>query len=102
MFSEQVRLAATINMRLFLQPILVHFVETHRLNVGALFLCLCVAGPKLPHGDGDPFYASARVLLDPSASVGNGQQYTFTFTITAPNTPGTYTIRPRMLQESVT
>jgi hypothetical protein len=52
-------------------------------------------------GDRPPF-GPARVLLDPSASVAPGQQYTFTFTITAPTTPGTYTMQYRMVQESVT
>jgi uncharacterized membrane protein len=52
-------------------------------------------------GDNPPF-GPARILLDPSASVAPGQQYTFTFTITAPNTPGTYSMRYRMLQELVT
>jgi C1A family cysteine protease len=52
-------------------------------------------------GDRPPF-GPARVLLDPSASVAPGQQYTFTFTITASSTTGTYTMQYRMVQELVT
>jgi hypothetical protein len=52
-------------------------------------------------GDHPPFGPS-RILLDGSASVAPGQQYTFTFTLTAPTTPGTYTMQYRMLQELVT
>jgi uncharacterized membrane protein len=52
-------------------------------------------------GDHPPFGPS-RILLDQSASVAPGQQYIFTFTIIAPNTPGTYTMQYRMVQEFVT
>ena len=51
-------------------------------------------------GDKPPF-GPGRIYLDPSASVAPGQQYTFTFTITAPNTASTYTMQYRMLQEGV-
>jgi len=51
-------------------------------------------------GDNPPFGPS-RILLDGSASVAPGQQCTFTFTVTAPTTTGTYTMRYRMLQELV-
>jgi uncharacterized membrane protein len=51
-------------------------------------------------GDNPPF-GPGRIELDPSASVAPGQQYTFTFTITAPNTPSTYTMRYCMLIEGV-
>jgi len=51
-------------------------------------------------GDNPPF-GPGRIYLDPSASVAPGQQYSFTFTITAPNTPGTYTMQYCMLKEGV-
>jgi hypothetical protein len=53
-------------------------------------------------GNSDPFFASARVLLASSASVGNGQTYTFTFTMKAPGTAGSYVTDWRMLREGVT
>lgn len=50
----------------------------------------------------DPF-AATRQLLGPSDSIAAGQTKTFTFTMTAPNTPGYYYQTDwRMLQESVT
>ena len=45
-------------------------------------------------------FGPLRVLMDSSASVAPGQQYTFTFTLTAP-TSGTYTLRYQMVQELV-
>ncbi|MCG8592708.1 MAG: hypothetical protein MJE66_25745, partial [Proteobacteria bacterium] len=43
----------------------------------------------------------ARVLLAPSESVAPGQQKTFTFQITAPDTPGNHPFRWRMVYEGV-
>jgi hypothetical protein len=51
-------------------------------------------------GDHPPF-GPVRMMLDSSASVATGQQYTFTFTITAPSTKGTYTMQYQMLEEYV-
>jgi len=42
-----------------------------------------------------------RVLLPTGVSVAPGQQRTFTFTITAPSTAGTYNFRWRMVKEFV-
>ena len=50
--------------------------------------------------DTDPF-APSRVILGGSESVSHNQQKSFTFTITAPSTPGTYTTDWRMMQENV-
>jgi methionine-rich copper-binding protein CopC len=48
-------------------------------------------------GDSDPF-ATNRLFLGDNAVASNGQ-YTFTFTMRAPSTPGTYTTDWRMLKE---
>lgn len=59
------------------------------------------AGYKLGGvGDSDPF-AAARQELGDSDSIAPGQQKTFTFTFTAPSTPGTYTTDWQMLREGV-
>ena len=50
--------------------------------------------------DSDPF-AGGRQLIPAGATVAPGQQYTWTFTMTAPATPGTYTTDWRMVQEDV-
>ena len=52
-------------------------------------------------GDSDPF-AAGRQYLNPGENIGPGQQKTFTFTMTAPTTPGTYTTDWRMVREGVT
>lgn len=51
-------------------------------------------------GDSDPF-ASARQTLSSSETIATGQTKTFTFNMTAPSTPGTYTTDWRMLREGV-
>ncbi|MDO8588701.1 MAG: glycoside hydrolase family 9 protein [Armatimonadota bacterium] len=51
-------------------------------------------------GDSDPF-GPGRVDLGPSDSIGNNQQKVFSFNMTAPSTPGTYTTDWRMVQEFV-
>jgi len=51
-------------------------------------------------GDGDPF-AFHRVPLDLSDVIGPGQQKTFSFTMVAPSTPGSYLTDWMMLQENV-
>jgi len=51
-------------------------------------------------GDSDPFTSQTRHLL--SSEVGPNDTYTFTFNLTAPTTPGTYTTDWRMLREGVT
>lgn len=51
-------------------------------------------------GDSDPFTATTRHLL--ASEVGPNGTYTFTFNLTAPSTPGTYTTDWRMLREGVT
>ncbi len=51
-------------------------------------------------GDSDPFTAFNRVSLP--GEVGPGQTCTFTFTMTAPTTPGTYTTEWRMVRDGVT
>lgn len=62
-------------------------------------------GGANPHGlgsynpaDNTIWRTSTRVAL--GAAVGPGQEKTFTFTITAPQTPGTYNFQWRMVQES--
>ena len=50
--------------------------------------------------DSDPF-AGGRQLIANGVTVNPGQQYTFTFTMTVPTTPGTYTTDWRMVQENV-
>ena len=52
-------------------------------------------------GDSDPFCAFTRVDLAPSDSIAMNQEKTFSFTMTAPSTPGTYTTDWRMLREGV-
>ena len=42
-----------------------------------------------------------RVLLPSTAAVAPGDSHTFTFTVTAPATPGTYQFQWRMIQEGV-
>jgi|GEM_PF-1751337 len=44
---------------------------------------------------------SSRVLLSSSDAIATGQSKTFTFTITAPTTPGTYNFQWRMVHEGV-
>jgi len=51
-------------------------------------------------GDSDPF-APHRVWLPSGVSVAPGQSYTFTWTMTAPVTPGTYLTDWRMVHELV-
>lgn len=50
-------------------------------------------------GDHPPF-GPARVLIDPTVSVGSWQQHTFTFTLT-PRSSGTFTLGYEMVQEGV-
>ncbi len=50
--------------------------------------------------DSDPL-AGGRQLISGGIPVAPGQQYTWTFTMTAPTTPGTYTTDWRMVQEYV-
>jgi len=54
-------------------------------------------------GDSDPFYGGGcRVYMaSDSDRVMPNQQYTFTFTLTAPSTPGTYTTDWRMVHELI-
>ncbi|MDO8588670.1 MAG: glycoside hydrolase family 9 protein [Armatimonadota bacterium] len=60
------------------------------------------AGYKLgAAGDSDPFCAFNRVDLSGGDSIGPNQQKTFSFTMTAPTTPATYTTDWRMLREGV-
>ncbi len=49
--------------------------------------------------DSDPFTATTRHTI--SGEVRPGQNYTFTFNMTAPTTPGTYTTDWRMIREGV-
>jgi hypothetical protein len=49
-------------------------------------------------GDSDPF-TTARQPLANADRIAPDQQKTFSFNLTAPNTPGTYTVRWRMLRE---
>lgn len=51
-------------------------------------------------GDSDPFTAFNRVSI--AGEVGPGQTYTFSFTMTAPATVGTYTTDWRMVRDGVT
>ncbi|HOX63891.1 MAG TPA: immunoglobulin domain-containing protein [Verrucomicrobiota bacterium] len=51
-------------------------------------------------GDSDPFTATTRHTI--SGDVRPGNTYTFTFTMTAPLTPGTYTTDWRMVRDGVT
>jgi hypothetical protein len=46
-------------------------------------------------------WGPSRVLFGAEESVGPGQQKTFSFTVTAPATPGTYAFQWRMLRELV-
>jgi len=50
--------------------------------------------------DSDPFAATRQTIE--GTTVRPGQTYTFTFTMTAPETPGTYTTDWRMIREGVT
>ncbi len=50
-------------------------------------------------GDSDPFTATTRYNV--GAEIGPGQTRTFTVSLTAPSTPGTYTTDWRMLREGV-
>ncbi|MDO8586543.1 MAG: sugar-binding protein [Armatimonadota bacterium] len=50
--------------------------------------------------DSDPF-ANGRVDLDPSDVIAPNQQKAFSFTMTAPTTPGAYTTDWRMVQEYI-
>jgi len=52
-------------------------------------------------GDSDPL-ASARQYLPTGTTVAPGGSYTFTFTMTAPKNPGTYTTDWRMVHDGVT
>ena len=47
-------------------------------------------------------WGTNRVYMDPYASVAPNQSYAFTFTITAPLTPGSYNFQWRMIQETST
>ncbi len=51
-------------------------------------------------GDSDPFAATRHTINGPT--VRPGATHTFTFTMTAPSTPGTYTTDWRMIREGVT
>ncbi len=51
-------------------------------------------------GDSDPFTAFNRVPV--TGEVGTGQSQTFTFTLTAPTTPGTYLTDWRMVRDGFT
>ncbi len=51
-------------------------------------------------GDSDPFTATTRQLI--SGEVGPNTTYTFTFNLTAPSTPGTYTTDWRMVRDGYT
>jgi len=51
-------------------------------------------------GSADPF-AATKILLDASDSIVPGQSKTFSFTMTAPTTAGTYTTDWQMLREEV-
>ena len=46
-------------------------------------------------------FSLGRIYMDGAASVGNGEQYTFTWTATAPSASGTYNFQWRMVQEAV-
>ena len=46
-------------------------------------------------------FGSKRIYLPAGVSIASGQQYTFTFTVTA-SAAGTYNVGYRMLQEGVT
>ncbi|MHC4797639.1 MAG: NBR1-Ig-like domain-containing protein [Planctomycetota bacterium] len=60
------------------------------------------AGYKLGmNEDDDPFNTSVRVQLDSGDSIATGQQKSFSFTMTAPDTPGYYVTDYRMLKEGV-
>ncbi len=50
-------------------------------------------------GDSDPFTGTTRHTI--AGEVRPGQNYTFTFTLTAPTTPGSYTTDWRMVREGV-
>ena len=52
-------------------------------------------------GDYDPFYASDRVLMTPGDMIAPNQQKTFSFTMTAPTSAGTYVTDWRMVHELV-
>jgi len=56
--------------------------------------CLPMPGP-CPWGPN-------RIYMSPTDSIAYGQQKTFSFNVTAPSTPGTYTLQYQMLQELVT
>lgn len=47
-------------------------------------------------------WGMGRIVLSNTEAVGPGQQKTFTFTVRAPTTPGTYNFQWRMVQEGVT
>ncbi|MDI6829429.1 MAG: NBR1-Ig-like domain-containing protein, partial [Armatimonadota bacterium] len=51
-------------------------------------------------GDSDPFTTQTRHTI--SGEVGPNQTYTWTFNLTAPTTPGTYTTDWRMVRDGVT
>lgn len=51
--------------------------------------------------DNDPF-ASGRIMIPPGRIIRPGEEYTFTFQMTAPGTPGSFVTDWSMLQEQVT
>jgi hypothetical protein len=61
------------------------------------------AGYKLANeGPVDRFgFGFHRAELPPGVQVAPGQEYTFTFNLTAPDEPGFYFIRTRVLRENV-
>lgn len=52
-------------------------------------------------GDSDPFYGSSRVLMSGGTRVTYNGTYTFSFTMTAPSTPGAYTSDWQMVHERI-
>lgn len=46
-------------------------------------------------------WGTNRGFMDPGACVAPGQSYPFTFTVTAPSAPGSYSMRWQMLQDAV-
>ena len=52
-------------------------------------------------GEFDPFYPTSRVTMTPGDTVAPNQQKTFTFTMTAPNFPGTYKTDWQMVHERI-
>ncbi|MBS2030233.1 MAG: hypothetical protein JST54_20185 [Deltaproteobacteria bacterium] len=53
------------------------------------------------HPQDNTTFGTNRIFMDASACVAPGSSYTFTATLTAPSTPGTYTMQWQMLQDQV-